>query len=294
MKSNRSLFIAIGYLPVLIAGAGILYWILRVCLEKIFALTSLPVNSQNLAVTGLTNLISPLLVAGVTYGYLKIAEKSHLRNLGLGWQRSSIILLATGLIVSMSAVAFSVAVSIWSGKMVVYGLAHPAVWAILASVGMATRAGWVEELICRGVILQKIEEGWNRPAAIIISTLLFVLPHSEIYSLKFEMSLIRLLTLILVSLTLTYAYYCASRRLWLPIGLHWGIDLMTFLLIGSNTQRQGALLNWWIVGPWIIGGMRFFDWLLLGSLLLIWLFLGAWWLYKRKAPKNRTSDVPGG
>lgn len=282
MKNKRALLTAVGYLPALLIGAGIPYWILRVCLQKLFTFTSLPVPSQDLAVSGLTNLIAPVLVFGVTYGYLKIAEQSRLRDLGLGWKRSSILLLATGLLVSMGAVALSVAASIWAGKMVVYGPAHPAAWAILASVGIATRAGWVEELVCRGVILQKIEEGWNRPAAILISTLLFVLPHTEMYALKLEMSLVRFLILVLVSLTLTSAYYLAPRQLWLPIGLHWGIDLMTFLLIGSGTERQGALLNWWIVGFWTIGGVRFFDWLLLGSLLLTWLLLGGLWFYKRR------------
>jgi membrane protease YdiL (CAAX protease family) len=282
MKSKRPLFIAIGYLPVLIVSAGILYWILRSSLKMILALTTLPANSQEFALTGLTHLSSPLLVIGVTYAYLYIADKSHLRNLGFGWQRRSIILLGTGLIVSMSAVALTFVVSTWSGKMVVYGLAHPTAWAILASVGIATQAGWVEELVCRGVILQKLEEGLNRPVAILLSTVLFILPHSEIYSLKLEISIVRLLTLTLVSLTLTFAYYLASRQLWLPIGLHWGIDLMTFLLIGSNAQRQGALLNWWLVGSWTIGGVRYFEWLLLGSLALIWLFLGGWWLHKFK------------
>ncbi|PKO14595.1 MAG: hypothetical protein CVU39_14050 [Chloroflexi bacterium HGW-Chloroflexi-10] len=287
MKSKRALFVAIGYLPVLIVGAGIFYWILRSSLKMILALTALPANSQELALTGLTHLSSPLLVIGATYAYLHIADKSHLRNLGFGWQRCSIILLVTGLIVSMSAVALTFVVSTWSGKMVVYGLAHPTAWAILASVGIATQAGWVEELVCRGVILQKLEEGLNRPVAILLSSVLFILPHSEIYSLKLEISTVRLLTLTLVSLTLTFAYYLASRQLWLPIGLHWGIDLMTFLLIGSNAQRQGALLNWWLVGSWTIGGVRFFEWLLLGSLSLIWLFLGGWWLYKFKTKAAR-------
>lgn len=281
MKSKMALFVAIGYLPVLIVGAGIPYWILRNSLQIILALTTLPAISRELAVTGLTHLISPLLVVGITYGYLRAADKSHLSNLGLGWQRSSIILLVTGLIISMGAVAITVAVSHWSGKLVVYGLAHPTAWAILASVGIATQAGWVEELVCRGVILQKVEEGLNRPVAILISSVVFVIPH--IFSLQFEMSIVRLLSLTLVSFMLTFAYYIASRQLWLPIGIHWGIDLMTFLLIGSSAQRQGALLNWWIIGSWTIGGVRFFDWLLLGSLSLIWLFLGIWWLHKFKA-----------
>lgn len=282
MRNKRDIFTALGYLPVLLIGAGIPYWILRVCLQRLLAFTSLPVSSQSLAVSGLANLIAPVLVFGVTYAYLKVTEHSRLRDLGLGWQRGSILLLVTGLLFSMGAVALSVAVSIWAGKMVVYGPAHPAAWAILASVGLATRAGWVEELVCRGVILQKIEEGWNRPAAILISTLLFVLPHSEIYTLKLEMSLVRLLILVLVSLTFTSAYYLAPRQLWLPIGLHWGIDLMTFLLIGSGTERQGALLNWWIAGSWTIGGVRFFDWLLLGSILLTWLLLGGLCFFKRR------------
>lgn len=279
VKSRRALFVAIGYLPVLVVGAGVLYWILRSSLQMILGLATLSVASRDLALTGLAMLSTPVIAVGVTCAYLHFADKSRLRDLGLGWRTSSIIVLAIGLIVSMVAVAVVFTTSSWLEKTVVYGLASPTVWAVLASLGMATQAGWVEELVCRGVILQKVEEGVNRPIAIVISSMLFVLFH--LFS-PFAPSSVHLLYLVLISFTLTAAYYVASRQLWLPIGIHWGIDLMTFLLIGSNVQRQGALLNWRVTGFGIIAGANFVDWLLLGSLLPIWLFLGIWWWHNLK------------
>lgn len=279
MKSRKALFVAVGYLPVLIVVGGSLYWVLKSSLQTILGLTTLSSISRDLALSGLAGLSTPVIAVSVTWGYLRFVDKSRLKDLGLGWQPSSIIVLAIGLIASVVAVTVALMASSWLGKIDIQGLASPSVWAVLAVLGIATQAGWVEELVCRGIILQKVEEGTNRPIAIAVSSILFVLFH--LFS-PWALSPVRLLHLALFGLTMATAYYIASRRLWLPVGLHWGVDLAVFLHLGMNIGRQGALFNWRVTGSWTIAGANLIDWFILVSLPFIWLSLGIWWWRNHK------------
>lgn len=220
-----------------------------------------------------------MIAVAVTWGYLRFVDKGQLKDLGLGWQSSSVIVLAIGWITSVVAVTIALMAGCWLGKMDFQGLASPSVWAVLAVLGIATQAGWVEELVCRGVVLQKVEAGANRSIAIIVSSMLFVFFH--LFS-SWAPSPVRLLQLALFGLTMAAAYYVASRRLWLPVGLHWGADLAVFSHLGLNIGRQGALINWRITGSWTIAGANLVDWLILASLPLIWLCLGVWWWHTRQ------------
>ena len=258
---------------------GALFWGLGAGVKSLLGRADLSASSQALASKGLTTLTVPAIALGVTWVYLRLADGGQLSGLGLSLERWCVLGLPAGIVVAAAALTIVFVVSVLRGGAAVRGLVCPDFWALLAAVGIATQAGWVEELVCRGVLLQRLERGLSRPAAVVLSTFVFVLFHLVS---SFPNSAVRWLYLTLVSLTFTAAYYIAGRNLWLPIGLHWGTDLWVLVGFGFPSLRS-SVLDWRRIGPWTIAGASYVDWLLLAALPITWLVLVAWRVLRRRA-----------
>ena len=105
-----------------------------------------------------------------------------------------------------------------------------------------------EELLIRGVVFRIAEQAWGSRRALVLSTLLFVAAH-----LPGEISLMGVLVTAAASIALTAAYQL-SRRLWLPIGMHFAWNYLfsaVFSVPVSGHQAKG----------WLHGSMSGPDWL---------------------------------
>jgi len=116
VRARNSVLVAVGYLPALAVVGGLLYWTLRGILERIFGLTALHVTSQDLAVKGLVRLSTPVIAVGVTWCYLRLADRTRLKDLGLDWRPGSAFVLVIGLTASMVGATTGLMVTSRLGK----------------------------------------------------------------------------------------------------------------------------------------------------------------------------------
>lgn len=106
----------------------------------------------------------------------------------------------------------------------------------------------MEELLMRGVIFRIAEQAWGTWRALALTTVLFMAAH-----LPGEISLIGMLVTAAASLALTAAYQL-SRRLWLPMGMHFAWNYLfsaVFSVPVSGHEARG----------WLRGSMSGLEWL---------------------------------
>ena len=108
-----------------------------------------------------------------------------------------------------------------------------------------------EELLIRGVVFRIAEQAWGSRRALALSTLLFVAAH-----LPGGISLMGALVTAAASLALTAAYQL-SRRLWLPIGMHfaWNYVFSAVFSVPVSGHEAKGWLHGSMSGPdWLSGG----------------------------------------
>ena len=108
-----------------------------------------------------------------------------------------------------------------------------------------------EELLIRGVVFRIAEQAWGSRRALVLSTLLFVAAH-----LPGEISLMGVLVTAAASLAFTAAYQL-SRRLWLPIGMHFAWNYLfsaVFSVPVSGHEAKGWLQGSMSGPSWLSGG----------------------------------------
>ncbi len=105
-----------------------------------------------------------------------------------------------------------------------------------------------EEVLIRGVIFRIAEQAWGSRRALLLSTAVFAAAH-----LPGEIGLMGVLVTAAASLAFTAAYQL-SRRLWLPIGMHFAWNYLfsaVFSVPVSGHEAKG----------WLRGSMNGPDWL---------------------------------
>ncbi len=142
----------------------------------------------------------------------------------------------------------------------------------------ALTAGFIAELILRGVFFRIVEEKLGSPIAIIVSVLLFVIMHSGAEGASFlSVSSTAIQTGLLYSLTYVY-----SRSLWLPIFLHFSWDFAEPAIYGGVNPGMPAEKTWFagnITGPASLTGgvfgpghsLQSLIFCLAASLIFFWL-----------------------
>lgn len=132
-----------------------------------------------------------------------------------------------------------------------------------------------EELLIRGVIFRLAEQVWGSRRALVLSTVLFVAAH-----LPGEISLIGVLVTAAASLAFTAAYQL-SRRLWLPMGMHfaWNYLLSAVLSVPVSGHEAKGWLQGSLSGPaWLSGGEYGVE--ASAAALLVWAVASALLLYR--------------
>lgn len=144
----------------------------------------------------------------------------------------------------------------------------------------------IEELLVRGVMFRIAEKAWGSRRALVFSTALFVAAH-----LPGEISLMGVLVTAAASLAFSAAYQ-VSRRLWLPMGMHFAWNYLfsaVFSVPVSGHEAKG----------WLHGSMTGPEWLSGGSYgveasavaLLVWAAAGAL-LLRRAYSSGRFMPYP--
>ena len=124
---------------------------------------------------------------------------------------------------------------------------------LLPGLTAALVAGFVAEIILRGVIFRVIEEKWGSVVALVVMALLFGVMHAGKGA-----TVLSVTSTVLQAGVLYSAVYMYSRSLWFPIFLHFGWDLAQPGIYGAvnpGINIDKTLLESRITGPeWLTGG----------------------------------------
>lgn len=197
---------------------------------------SSPAIAQHSA-TVAADLAETLTVVVALVLFYRLSHTGSMAGLGLrarsaGWLMAGLLLPLGGLLVGVGAAALT-------GWLRPRGLLYPGPWPLLLAVAAATHAAWIEELVFRGVLLSGIERALSKPAAVLTTAAVFTLMH---LGAPFSLSPAWWVIVAGGGLGLAGSFYGAGRNLWLPIGLHGGFTLWTFLIFGLPNVTRGALV----------------------------------------------------
>lgn len=133
-----------------------------------------------------------------------------------------------------------------------------------------------EELVCRGYIQQNLATRLTMPFAILISAAMFAIfhvPSMVYYSLPLVLAIIMFSNVILAGILFGIAL-ARTRNLWLPIGLHFGWNMVLYHIVGI---RGFGLFQYQSIGSEILtGGIIGPEAGLLGTVAFLFLIAIVW------------------
>lgn len=191
------------------------------------------------------------------------------RRPGLGLRgRGKLAELAAGLALGAVLICLSVGVIALLGGYRVTGLAASP--QLLAPLAIGIGAGFMEEILFRGVLLRVLDAWLGSWAALTITSLLFGLVHLG----NEGASLASALGLVVEAGILLGAAYLLTRRLWFAIGIHIAWNTLQGGVFSSSISGTGAhtgLFETSASGPaWLTGGSMGIE----GSVVTVLIGLG--------------------
>lgn len=164
--------------------------------------------------------------------YWKIVEKKPLAQMGLTKNFGSYF---WGVILGVVMVFITICGSILTESMEYCGLFEKInVGMIVLFTGSFIIQGAMEEIFCRGFLLHALKEKTGVVAAVVVSTIMFILPHcgtlfadSSVYGVIGIVNLI-LISIIFSLLTLRY------QSIWAACGLHTCWNAIIYCVLGLN------------------------------------------------------------
>jgi len=134
------------------------------------------------------------------------------------------------------------------------GLGDPG--AMIGLFGFMAAAAVTEELLFRGVLLRVLERWWGTGVALTFTSILFGLIHL----VNPNASLWGALAIAIEAGGMLGAAYIATRKLWLPIGIHFGWNFAASAIFSTEVSGNGTpqgLLDAATSGPMPISGGEF-------------------------------------
>jgi len=197
------------------------------------------------------------------YGFVRVTERRAVTELSF---QKAISELMIGIVIGVTIFLITIGV-LWAfGYYQVLNMNSPTV--IVPILVFALNSSVFEELLFRGILFRIMEETLGTWLAMGISALIFGLLHLTDPNAT-------LWSAIAVALTAGFtlaATFVFSRRLWIPIGLHfaWNFTQRFFGLAVSGNNNQG-LFNVRLSGPILLSGGAFG---VEDSLLIVMMSLG--------------------
>jgi len=202
-------------------------------------------------------LMSAVLPAFVSVGLVFLVTKFGLSRLGRA-PRDDLPLglapahLAAGLALGFAIFSVAVCVAWIVGVYRITGWGTLEGWlTVFMSAGVV--AGFVEEVIFRGIIFRWTEELAGSWAALVVSALLFGFAHAD----NPNATLFSSVAIAIEAGVLLGAAYMLTRSLWLAVGLHAGWNLTQGLVFDVNVSgyEMNGLVEAQMSGPdWLSGG----------------------------------------
>ncbi len=276
-------------------GGGVLYFAATQEMETGQALAELQTTENSLVLQILATLPTLLLVLLVTWLFCRFRDGRSLSSLGLGtpaigWLRTVTLGLAAGVL----AVGVMVAVLWASGGYRFTGISYS--WSTWWMLPTLLGAAFLEELIMRGYVLQKIQQAGSLKWAVVVSSLLFWLFHS-LNPAAWSSPLVSI-NLFGAGIVLALAYL-ASGNLWFPTLVHFAWNatqgvLLELPISGIETDGLVDLELTEGLPLWLTGGAFGFAGSALATVAEILLALCFLHFFQRRPPEHLRDDVIDG
>ena len=223
---------------------------------------------------------------------LRIYGRRHLADLGLKWNRPSMINLALGLAGGMGSAALILLppLAVHIARLAPNGEGHVSwdVFLFTAAVLLAGAAG--EEILFRGYGFQMLLGAWGPYTTVFTVAAIF----GALHSMNPNSTWLGVVNTTGFGVLFGYAFL-RSGDLWLPIGLHFGWNF-TLPLFGVNvsglTMRLSGVEMHWNVGPLWSGGEYGPEGSVLASAVLVALAFYIWKAPVRKQEPRLLTSAP--
>lgn len=226
-----------------------------------------------------------IVMAGVALLYWKLIEKKHLSEMGLTKQFGNYFI---GLIGGVLLLAVSVIVIILTGNIEYQGIFENAdILVIVLLIGGFIIQGATEEILCRGIVLHALKEKTSTWIAIVVSTIMFVMPHlSSLFEGEIIYGIIGVVNLVLISVIFSLLTI-RFKSIWAACGLHsfWNAILYSVLglNLSGNDETVTAIFNMKSVGENIWNGGKYgIEASLITSIVLAFATTLIWYMNRRR------------
>lgn len=197
-----------------------------------------------------------VIVISVLLLYWKWIEKKPLTELGLTNHVRSYFL---GVLIAILMLLIIIGLIILTGAIEYHGIYEKKnILLIVLYGGGFIIQGAMEELLCRGYLFHTLKNKVSMPIAIVISTIMFIVPHcSSLFAGEMIYGVIGIINLILISLIFSLLTIC-FQNIWAACGLHsfWNFVLYSImgLNLSGNDENITAIFNMRSVGNNIWNG----------------------------------------
>lgn len=197
-----------------------------------------------------------IVIVGIALLYWKVIEKKPLSAMGLSKEIGTYFI---GIAVSIFLLVLSVVTIVVTGNIKYQGIFENAdIFMIFLLTGGFMIQGAAEEILCRGIVLHALKEKTSLLTAVIVSTILFIIPHwSSLIAGGMIYGVIGVMNLILISVIFSFLtiYF---KNIWAACGLHsfWNAILYSVLglNLSGNEETVTAIFNMQSVGDNIWNG----------------------------------------
>ena len=198
--------------------------------------------------SGLINVVLAVLAVHFAYrGLTRLLERRAATELSLAGAPGE---TGVGVLIGVGLLAVTVGLIAALGYYQVEGTGS---WAALATaLAIAATSSYTEEVLFRGVIFRIVEEGLGTWSALVVSVLLFGLSHLG----NPNATLYGAAAIGIEGGMLLGVAYLLTRRLWLPIGIHFGWNFIQAGVFGPNLSGHEveSLLQSRLSGPELLSG----------------------------------------
>jgi CAAX protease family protein len=248
-------------------------------------------NPAVMAVVGLATAVLGIVVYRLLIGRMERREVTELSAAGATTG------LIGGTVGGLALFGFVIANIAFLGGYEVHGLGSVA--GAIGLFGFMAAAAASEELVFRGLLFRIVEKRTGTWIALVLTGLLFGFVHL----LNPDASLWGALAIAIEAGGLLTGAYIATRKLWVPIGLHFGWNFAAAGLFSTEVSGNGTpagLLDASMSGSHLVTGGAFGPEGSLYSVVFCALAaLGFLWVAKRRGnirpiPRRRTAEVQAG
>lgn len=222
-----------------------------------FAIGLNPLNGEMLSLQSmlLMKYYGRLTFSILTILYCTLVEKRTIKSMGFN---RKIIGYFKGILLAIALLGFSLGFIVLTGNITYNGIdSNIKIPIIVAFGGAFIIQGAMEETMCRGFLMLSLSKKTTIPISILISSILFALPHfSSLFESNLIYGIIGLINILLMSVILSL-FLIKDKNIWISCAIHSFWNFFLFNIVGLNLSGidgQSAIFNFTINKNNIING----------------------------------------